>query len=238
MILPESPDHELIGQMNKENVDVKERPVSVGSPYAHLGIGLPGGHARQEDDLHIYSYPKSRRRHSSVSSRCSSNQAEEDPNILLGIIRELVEETASWDSGEMFMDKNFENMIRTSKIETRGKFEEDVADSSASASRSFEGLSEGRSAEIDLALLGLDIFKNNSDTYFDENAIDDSANLVSYWEDDSASEPRFVTFISSYPPFFHPDPVFSGRPSDWHGNHGTPCHLWILVDRDSTFRFL
>jgi len=53
-----------------------------------------------------------------VGSARGGTTGAEDPNILLGIIRELVEETKEWDNS-LFMNRDFKSMIENSNVFAR-----------------------------------------------------------------------------------------------------------------------
>ncbi|KAJ7890771.1 hypothetical protein B0H13DRAFT_1887385 [Mycena leptocephala] len=194
MILPESLD-ELSSyaqiRFNKGNSCMKDRPMSVHSPYASPGGTMPvsdagsssGTYAGVAKGVSNNIIPKAQRRHSSVSSRYPSKVEEDDPSVLLGIIRELVDETSEWDQSSVFMNQRFGHhanqerargfVVAEANVENMFGFTESDSDQTT------------RSAEVDLGLLGLDFFKRES--FYDVGAskIDHSSNLVSFWDEDS-----------------------------------------------------
>jgi len=183
MILPDPSDTELgrytHPEANKENTDFKERPSSIHNAYANLGLGLPTSRSGMETRL-----DKCKRRQSGMPEhRISQDEDGGGPNILLGIIRELVEETSDWDAS-LFMDANFKSMIRDSGI-VPSKGTEDKVKSSGAAdlADSRNKMSTELSEELDLGLLGLDIIRNEdsncsgSAKYVEGSEID----LVSFW---------------------------------------------------------
>ncbi|KAJ7908334.1 hypothetical protein B0H13DRAFT_2017142 [Mycena leptocephala] len=201
MILPESLD-ELSSyaqiRFNKGNSCMKDRPMSVHSPYASPGGTMPvsdagsssGTYAGVAKGVSNNIIPKAKRRHSSVSSRYPSKVEEDDPSVLLGIIRELVDETSEWDQSSVFMNQSFKNLLQDSGItptkSARGGFV--VAEANVENMFGFtesDSDQSTRSAEVDLGLLGLDFFKRES--FYDVGAskIDHSCNLVSFWDEDS-----------------------------------------------------
>ncbi|KAJ7129636.1 hypothetical protein C8R44DRAFT_850748 [Mycena epipterygia] len=190
MILPESSDGELM----------KDRPASIHSSYSALGgstrvneLGSGSGtYARVAKGVSSNCAPQAKRRHSSISSRRDSNVEEDDPSVLLGIIRELVEETSEWDPSSVFISPNFKTMLQESGITSTKSSPQGflVAEEPSKTEQSYgfmesESDQSTRSAEVDLGLLGLDIFR--SESYYDDGSrnADDSTNLISFWDEDS-----------------------------------------------------
>lgn len=139
--------------------------------------------------VHDFSATEPEARRDCARKRQNSAADDNDPDILLGIIRELVEETREWD-GSLFMDKNFKSMMQNSQLSSS-----DGANACKSlASNDYqrhegEGITEDESAEFDLSLLGLDIFRSDGETFIPADdskrhlSIIESADLVSFWED-------------------------------------------------------
>jgi hypothetical protein len=213
MILPESADGELSSYAqtrlnNKENPDVKDRPVSVYSPYSTSGAmragdagGGSGSYAGVVRGASSNVISKAKRRHSSVSSRRSSKVDEDDPCVLLGIIRELVEETSEWDPSSVFMSQNFKSLLQESGISATRSSSEGFGEADATipeevpGSMQLESEQSTQSAEMDLGLLGLDIFRDRS--FFDAGsyAQKDPANLISFWDEESAERYEFSSYL-------------------------------------------
>ncbi|KAJ7771402.1 hypothetical protein DFH07DRAFT_711054, partial [Mycena maculata] len=113
--------------------------------------------------------------------------------VLLGIIRELVEETSEWDPSNVFMSQNFKTLLQESGIaatkSVRGEFVAVVPGAGKpeepSAFTDSESDQSTRSAEVDLGLLGLDIFRNESFYDVESHTAEDSTNSVSFWDEDS-----------------------------------------------------
>ncbi|KAJ7507843.1 hypothetical protein B0H11DRAFT_1968907 [Mycena galericulata] len=202
MILPESTNSDLSSHAlkNKENLDGMDRPLSVNNPYASLdqlmrsgevgsGSGSYGGVAKGGSTNVV---PNASRRYS-VPSRHASKAEEDDPNILLGIIRELVEETNEWDPSSMFMSQNFKTLIQESSgITSTSVREGSVVGQTEEPSGFAESDQSSRSTEVNLGLLGLDMFKNESVCDFDSYNIEDSTNLVSFWDESSGERSEVV----------------------------------------------
>lgn len=111
------------------------------SSYLHLGIGYPNSRTAHRDSQ---DRSGSRRlSHASFRRMSHAEVDDNDPSILLGIIRELVEETSQWDA-DLYMDDNFKSMIQGSGAGPSGQDGSFAAD---------------RSVEMDLGLLGLDVFR-------------------------------------------------------------------------------
>ncbi|KAJ7682772.1 hypothetical protein DFH06DRAFT_1162098 [Mycena polygramma] len=172
--------------------DSESRPMSVHSPYASSGgairVGESGssgariGAARGASDN---VGPKARRRPASVSSCHASEVEEDDPNVLLGIIRELVEETSEWDQSGVFMNQSFKNLLQESGMSPANSAHGDFVAEEAPITEFYESNQSSRSAEIDLGLLGLDFFK--SDSFFDGRA-DSSTKMMSFLDEASLAE--------------------------------------------------
>lgn len=206
MILPESVDggfssHAPSRLNSKENSDVKDRPVSMHSPYTSLGrpmrreVGGGSGTYAGAKGASSNVVPNAKRRHSSISSRHVSEEEQDDPSVLLGIIRELVEETSEWDPGSVFMSQNFKTLLQesgmTSTKSLRGGFVVGETEESSGWTES-EIDQSTRSAEVDLGLLGLDMFQ--TDPFRVESySAEDSTNLVSFWDESSGE--RYVSPI-------------------------------------------
>lgn len=178
MILPEAPSETELGpqgekhvaEADKENRALKHRPDASDGARAARGLGLRRGSvdppSKERPDA-------SRRRHSSVAS-CAD--ADEDPNTLLGIIRELVAETKEWDAS-LFMDANFKSMIQDAELSG-----DDTNNSSGSEPGHSLGESEP-SAEVDLGELGIELLRRVECP--DSSARDECAlDMISFWEDE------------------------------------------------------
>ncbi|KAJ7180136.1 hypothetical protein C8R43DRAFT_1117463 [Mycena crocata] len=197
MILPESTDGELssygeIRLRNGEHSFTKDRPVSAQSPYTSLdramraseiGSGASGTYVQIAKSTTKNLVPKAKRRHSSVSSPGASKADEDDPSVLLGIIRELVEETSEWDPSTVFMSQNFKALLQESGIASTKSADRVAADvRSAEETSAFTSDQSTQSTEIDVGLLGLELF--SSESFYDAtpHKLDYSANL---WDEDS-----------------------------------------------------
>ncbi|KAK0242814.1 hypothetical protein EDD85DRAFT_986212 [Armillaria nabsnona] len=107
--------------------------------YSSIGLGFPPVSCVPAGDRNVDSAKRS-----STDSTSSKRIGDDDgSNLLLGIIRELVEETSRWDTS-LYMDDKFKSMIETAGDEGRGL---DRCESVASP------------VEVDLGLLGLEVFR-------------------------------------------------------------------------------
>ncbi|KAK0487003.1 hypothetical protein EDD18DRAFT_657024 [Armillaria luteobubalina] len=105
--------------------------------YSSIGLGFPP--VPRAGDCNADSAKRS-----SIDSTSSKHIGDDDgSNLLLGIIRELVEETSQWDTS-LYMDDKFKSMIETAGNEGRGL---EKCESVASP------------VEVDLGLLGLEVFR-------------------------------------------------------------------------------
>ncbi|KAJ7047340.1 hypothetical protein C8F04DRAFT_1058480 [Mycena alexandri] len=205
MILPESVDSELASysqiRLNKENMSAKDRQVSVHGSYASLGgtgrasdVGSGLGITRGTSNNLVL---KAKRRHSSISSPCPSIVEEDDPGVLLGIIRELVEETSEWDPNSVFMSESFKNLLQESGMTPANSTHGDLA-AEATDTQNKSGWAESdsdqsiRSVEADLGFLSLNILKHESFYDVGSSATDDSTRLVSFWDEDSGERSEIV----------------------------------------------
>ncbi|KAK0453678.1 hypothetical protein EV421DRAFT_1957166 [Armillaria borealis] len=107
--------------------------------YSSIGLGFPPVSCAPAGDRNVDSAKRS-----STDSTSSKRIGDDDgSNLLLGIIRELVEETSQWDTS-LYMDDKFKSMIEIAGSEGRGL---DKCESVASP------------VEVDLGLLGLEVFR-------------------------------------------------------------------------------
>ncbi|KAG6816157.1 hypothetical protein H0H87_008291 [Tephrocybe sp. NHM501043] len=129
--------------------------------YSRLGLGFPASPTNTTHDTHseVEALPNSEQLMSGSDSRTLSATMDEDPNALVGIIRELVEETDKWD-GSLFKDKNFKAMIDDSKYVLKG-----VSNCGPTVVEDLFRRDEDKSCEIDLSLLGLDIFRSGGEAF-------------------------------------------------------------------------
>lgn len=154
MTLPESLTSELGSNSDTNDTNDNPTPTSLApqrnpSKYSNLGLGFPS------------TYQPSRR---------LSKIEEDDSGLILGIIRELVEETNNWDAS-LYMDENFKAMIDGSSRNS----------TTLSPSPSTVAIKAFPSqVELDLGLLDLEVIKMtrpSSDHDFDDK------NPTSYEQD-------------------------------------------------------
>lgn len=206
MILPDPSFTEItfLQASDKENIRTKDRPTSSISTYSHLGLEYPHSRSGTGGESESEEYPSGSARggaksainriRSNGSERRVSKTGDDDPNVLLGIIRELVEETNEWDSS-LFVDENFKAMIESS----RGL-------SSVNAGNDRYNWAEtagGRSVEVDLTLLGLDIFRSDGPSHAEETGLTNHAErpgegsmFVSFWEESDPNRSGCVRYHS------------------------------------------
>ncbi|KAJ7179109.1 hypothetical protein C8R46DRAFT_1211718 [Mycena filopes] len=193
MILPESVESELASRSNKENPNVKYRPVSAHGSCASLGgtarvgsgSGISGSTASSNNVV-----LKAKRRHSSISSPCPSIIEEDDPGVLLGIIRELVEETSEWDPSSVFMSQSFKNLLQGSGITPTKSTHAGFAVVEPPDTQNKSGWVE---SDSDQSTQSADIFLKH-ESFYDaaSSTIDDSTRLVSFWDEDSGERSEIV----------------------------------------------
>ncbi|KAK0491065.1 hypothetical protein IW261DRAFT_1435475 [Armillaria novae-zelandiae] len=115
--------------------------------YSSIGLGFPPVSCAGDRNADSA-------KRSSIDSTSSKHIGDDDgSNLLLGIIRELVEETSQWDTS-LYMDDKFKSMIETAGNEGRGL---EKCESVTSP------------VEVDLGLLGLEVFRGQFGNG-DENA--------------------------------------------------------------------
>jgi hypothetical protein len=159
--------------------------------YGHLGIGFPTPNTNYEQPNDP---PESS--HNQQHAKTSATQiSDDDPNILLSIIRELVEETSEWDAS-LFMDDNFKSMIQNSGLllseKTRDKYDTENINSKGKT------MLPDRSEELDLSLIGVDVFHSDGETFISDHNLaiqeptrPDMKELVSFWDEGGwGNEPR------------------------------------------------
>ncbi|KAK0468398.1 uncharacterized protein EV420DRAFT_463484 [Desarmillaria tabescens] len=105
--------------------------------YSNIGLGFPPSCAPTGDRNAALV------KRSSTDSTSPKHVDDDGSNLLLGMIRELVEETSQWDTS-LYMDDKFKSMIETAGSEARGL---EKCESVASP------------VEVDLGLLGLEVFR-------------------------------------------------------------------------------
>ncbi|KAF8914662.1 hypothetical protein CPB85DRAFT_1433652 [Mucidula mucida] len=82
------------------------RSPSQRNSYSHIGLGFPSNDSRRSSVATKSDDDK----RSSTSSRRLTRLNDDGTNVLLGIIRELVEESSQWDA-DLYMDSNFRHLL-------------------------------------------------------------------------------------------------------------------------------
>uniref|UniRef100_A0A0W0FJU4 Uncharacterized protein n=1 Tax=Moniliophthora roreri TaxID=221103 RepID=A0A0W0FJU4_MONRR len=130
--------------------------------YPNIGMGYPStwtGTASLPDEGAADS-PESEQRKSCttsvISSRCGSRIKHDDSEVMLEIIRDLVEETSQWDQS-LRMEDNFKALIRSAEL-TPINSREDMRDSSDAMSPKGSPVL-GSPVEVSLGLLDLDVYR-------------------------------------------------------------------------------
>jgi len=181
MILPDNSDVSPSFQKNDIN-SKKDTSISRRAYHSHLGLGFPTNkvlHADQEQ-------PNITLEASQSHQHPTINPNDDGPNILLSIIRELVEETSKWDAS-LFVDDNFKSMIQNSGL-LLSERTEDNSDTENGNSEG-NGMPPDRSEELDLGLIGTDVVRQTSASYCDlagrETSGSDVMELASFWDEGS-----------------------------------------------------
>ncbi|KAF8238706.1 hypothetical protein L208DRAFT_1386984 [Tricholoma matsutake] len=186
MILPDNSDSIPGFQNNAIGAGCRDFSLSGRTYYGQLGIGFPTPNTNHEqpNNPSEASQDQDTRQYAKISATTTSNN---DPNILLSIIRELVEETREWDAS-LFMDDKFKSMIQNSGILlseiTGGKSDTEKSDLHENA------MLPDHSEELDLGLIGIDVFHSEAQTSIsDHNSAiqepsrSDVKELVSSWNE-------------------------------------------------------
>lgn len=196
MILPDPSDTNIVTQPTSEGKEASKDSSTFGQKnyYTRLGLGFPPASCRgsmdKTDKLHetitATELERNNRRH--TCAQVSQQVEVEDSNLLLGIIRELVEETSEWDAS-LFMDQNFKAMIQGSGFSTLPR--ETLIDSKSPPN----GLSPDHSEEVDLGNLGIDIFRSDGETFIPPTGNpsspgNNSVELVSFWDERGWANPE------------------------------------------------
>ena len=194
MILADDSDAASVFQNNDISPGSRDSSVSGQTYYGHLGFGLPTPSIDHElpHDPSEASQDRSPRQHVKTSA---SRTSDEDPNILLGIIRELVQETSEWDAS-LFMDDNFKLMIQNSELMFPQRTEDKSDTETGPAKRKTIELPDG-SEELDLGLTGVNVlgshgptFRLDSNSASQETSRTDVENLISFWDEGGWSNER------------------------------------------------
>lgn len=160
MILPDPSDPKIAVHVSPSRAG--SQTCSYSHSYSSLGLGFPSSPLSLVRDSEVEEVKLSRNRET-VQMESEVHRAtvdEEDTNTLVGMIRELVEETDRWDAS-LFKDKHFKAMINNSKQALKGSSNHSlVRDSLYHSSETVED----ESCEVDLGFLGLDIFRNGGET--------------------------------------------------------------------------
>ncbi|KAG6836518.1 hypothetical protein H0H93_007195 [Arthromyces matolae] len=175
MILPDPSDSNISVQASSSQTDANARR-DAGFEYSHFGLTFPQSPSKG----HGADIEKGR-----DAAPLTAVDNDGDTNTLLGMIRELVEETDRWD-GSLFKDENFRAMMDDSKEFLSNKHHgKSFATENSSCPRSLTTC-EDKSCEVDLNLLGLDIFRAGGETYIldDTNPfLGTETRLATLWED-------------------------------------------------------
>ncbi|KAG6916102.1 hypothetical protein DXG01_008429 [Tephrocybe rancida] len=195
MILPDASDSKIKTSASQ----LGSRNSHTTLDYSNIGLGLPKSPFTATSEISKvkpFSYAENSQPEN-TSKTLSATLDTEDPNTLVGMIRELVEETDQWD-GSLFKDKNFKAMIDGSKRAFKGGRDQDRISEDSSQHAYGDGtVWEDKSCEVDLSLLGLDIFRSGGETFIPgadnkELLLDDDATkprMVSFWEDNLTNWP-------------------------------------------------
>ncbi|KAJ7368335.1 hypothetical protein DFH08DRAFT_982138 [Mycena albidolilacea] len=199
MILPESFESELSSYARTRFT----QSVHSGSENAGIAQSASNG---------IFS--KANRKHSTVSSPHASEVDDDDPSLLLEIIRELVEETSEWDPSTVFMNESFKTLLQESGITPTKSARDGFAEAQvANAEKKPDDDRSAGSENVDLELLGLDIFESESPYNARSSKADNAANLVSFWDEDSGERAEC-----------HPG---AARLSEWRGDIWDPLFSFM-----------
>lgn len=197
MILPDPSDTNIVTQPTSEGKVAST--FGEKNYYTRLGLGFPPASYRGSmdkiDKFHetttATDLERNNRRH--TGAQVSQQVEVEDSNLLLGILRELVEETSEWDAS-LFMDQNFKAMIQGSEFSSLPR--ERLIDSKSAPN----GLSSDHSEEVDLGNLGIDIFRSDGETFIPPTGNpsspgNDNVELVSFWDERGWANPENKWYV-------------------------------------------
>ncbi|KAJ7936756.1 hypothetical protein B0H13DRAFT_1853178 [Mycena leptocephala] len=160
------------------HVRFNQSPGSLGSSSSALRVSDVGSNS--ETHLGV------KRRLSSVSSCHTSKIDDNDPNVLLGIIREPVEQTSQWDQSTISMNQSLKKALQDSGFTPSKSAGEGFSDTPVS-----NGECDSESVEVERQLLGLDISKSESFYDVGTSKSEDATNRVSFWDEDSGERYEF-----------------------------------------------
>ncbi|KAF8076419.1 hypothetical protein FPV67DRAFT_1471607 [Lyophyllum atratum] len=186
MILPDPSDASItirnsVSQMGSRNLNTA-------LDYSRLGFGFSSTPHTGISEFNNAVAPAQEQAKDRNKRASRLKEDEDDPNLLIGIIQELVDETSQWDKS-LFKDKNFKAMIENSKHPSfrANQMPGKVLDKEIL--RRGDGIPEDESAEFDLSLLGLDIFRSDGETFIpsteDKRQPGDAegTDMVSFWDE-------------------------------------------------------
>ncbi|GLB33840.1 hypothetical protein LshimejAT787_0107240 [Lyophyllum shimeji] len=186
MILPDPSDSSITVRTTVSQLGSRNSNTTLN--YSRFGLGFSGTlHAatRGVDSTAPRASDGAQDRSKGASS---VNEAEDDPNLLLGIIQELVEETSHWD-GSLFKDKKFKALIDSSKRQPFQRSEPPSRVLKEDSASSGAGLRDDKSLACDLNLLVPDIFRKHGETFIPDFEVkmrateDEAGDIVPAWED-------------------------------------------------------
>ncbi|KAH8830521.1 hypothetical protein DL96DRAFT_1553964 [Flagelloscypha sp. PMI_526] len=168
---------------------VMAKQTSLGNPgYNHIGLGFPSSPPH--------------RRHVPRSSTPLREDGDDDADILMEVLRELVEEATAWDPS-MSMNKNFKALIHNSTVSSSEESKTSSTDSSNSSSQS-PSINTTLSAEVDLVLLGVDIYPGDTPVALRQDVLRHGSakeramqkfDLPSFWDDQDSSTADSDKFV-------------------------------------------
>jgi hypothetical protein len=171
-------------------------------------------------------FSRANRKQSTVSLPHDSEVDDDDPSLLLEIIRELVEETSEWDPSTVFMNESFKTLLQESGITPTKSARDGFAEAQvANAEKKPDDDRSAGSESVDLELLGLDIFESESLYNARSSKVDNAANLVSFWDEDSGE--RYVFYFTAFisRAEYHPG---AARLSEWRGDTWDPLFSFMV----------
>ncbi|KAF8195859.1 hypothetical protein K438DRAFT_788043 [Mycena galopus ATCC 62051] len=198
MILPDSFDSEISSHAQIRFSQSAYSPCA--APGAALGqsdvkssLETNAGIAKSASNSIV---PNTRRRQNSVSSHHASGMDDDDPDVLLGILRELVEETSDWDQSTVFMNQSFKNLLQETGITPTKSAREGFVEAEVVGPGKKPDSGQSVRPDVNLELLGLDFFR--SESFYDDQTskADDATKLVSFWDEDSGNRSREIVGLA------------------------------------------
>jgi hypothetical protein len=182
MFLPDNFDASPSSHNYAIDSECKDLHYSKGSGptyYGNLSYSVPTPADRTSPGNHVgASQDRNDKRHTKATV---TKPYDEDPNTLLSLIRELVEETSEWDAS-LFMDDNFKSLIQNSGLSLSGKTEDKPDRENNDPTGNI--LPSDRSQQLDVSI---DIARSDGVTFISDHNLarqeSSSDTMIPYWDE-------------------------------------------------------